>query len=131
MRRIFLRVGLGITVLLGSVTNGLASGWDDRGSRQLSERSSARLLEGSPSFSSGIFLWAEVREEKGYIIYRNEPGKKQSGTNEEEERRKEERSWEMLRNLIIIPYRHTPTAPSTPSPTPGPTEPPAPGASPP
>jgi hypothetical protein len=123
MRRIFLRVGLGITVLLGSVTNGIASGWDDRGSRQLSEPSFARPLGQSSSFSSGILLWAEVREEKGYTIYRNEPGKKQSGTNEEEERRKEEKSWEMLRNLIIIPHRHTPTAPSTPSPSPGPTRP--------
>lgn len=52
--------------------------------------------------SSGRILMAEVEENDNAVVYRSEPDKSQSEL-QEEERYKQEKSWEMLNNMMIVP----------------------------
>lgn len=61
----------------------------------------------------GKLTFADLREDEGYITYQSEPDSKQRERLKEEEKEKQERSWEMLRNMVIAPKRANPPAKTT------------------
>lgn len=57
----------------------------------------------------------ELREEDGYMMYRSEPDPSQAQKLKEEEEKKQKKSWEMLRDIVIVPKppRHPALSPSS------------------
>lgn len=61
------------------------------------------LLSSLKGASAGETMLVELREKEGYIIYRSEFDPKQAEKLKEEEKRKQEKSWEMLDEINVVP----------------------------
>lgn len=61
------------------------------------------VSEGPPFPARGPCLLAELRETENHVIYGSEPDRDMVERFREEEREKQEKSWDMLRNMVIVP----------------------------
>ena len=73
-----------------------------------------RAAQGPFSSPVGQYRLAELQEDESYITYRSEPDPNELEKAKEEEKEKLERSWDMLRNMVIVPHPAGPYAPPRP-----------------